>query len=192
MKRISPTGFTIVELLIVIVVIAVLAAIAIFGYTGVQARANFSATQQKFNMALKAIKMYHADKGYYPDSENCASGHYHIWCGFSQGTNDGFIPGIVPQYASSVQNLDPSLPDRTGSSGGDTMLYMSRAANGSSAGTAEFNLIRFRNVDGAGLPANEVTNNPILMTTNGYQVGSGGSTVNYGWGYRSNPSLEWF
>ena len=40
-------GFTIVELLIVIVVIAILAAIAIAAYTNIQDRANDAVVQQK-------------------------------------------------------------------------------------------------------------------------------------------------
>lgn len=189
MRRSRFAGFTIVELLITIVVISILAAVSTAAFNGVKERATFSAAKQKFNTALKAIQLYHTQNGRYPDSENCANGYYHVWCGFNQGVDDGFVPGIVPTYASSLQNLDPSLPDRVnGGSGGDTMLYMSRAANGSSAGTAEFNLIRFRNVDGQGLSQREIIDNPMLMTTDGYQA----SGQNYGWGYRSNPSLPWF
>ena len=188
MSRLHNNGFTIVELLIVIVVIGVLSSVTAVAYNGVSQRANYSVAKQNFSAALKAIELYKQDKGYYPDSENCASGFYHVWCGFNQGTDNGFIPGIVPDYASTVKNLDPSLPNREAGGGGDTLLYMSRAANGTSSGTAEFNLIRYRNVEGQGLSQNEIANNPMLMTTNGYQT----STQNFGWGYRSNPSHEWY
>jgi prepilin-type N-terminal cleavage/methylation domain-containing protein len=186
MKR-RVDGFTIVELLIVIVVIAILASVTVVAFNGVQERATYSATQRKFQDALKAIMLYHADKGEYPNSENCASGYYHIWCGFNQGVDNGFIPGVVPEYVSTVQNLDPSLPDRiNGGPGGDTMLYMSRAANGLSVGTTEFNLIRYRNVNGQGLSELEKIGNDKIMDD--YVI----EGVSYGWGYRSNPAHPWY
>ena len=44
-KQTKSSGFTIVELLIVIVVIAILAAITIVAYNGIQDRANTTANQ---------------------------------------------------------------------------------------------------------------------------------------------------
>jgi prepilin-type N-terminal cleavage/methylation domain-containing protein len=61
-------GFTIVELLIVIVIIAILAAITIVAYNGIQARANTSAAQQAANTMLKKIEAYNAIKSTYPKS----------------------------------------------------------------------------------------------------------------------------
>ena len=53
--RKTTNGFTIVELLIVIVVIAVLAAITIVAYNGIQARANQSKMQADLSQIKKAI-----------------------------------------------------------------------------------------------------------------------------------------
>ncbi len=65
MKR-SLNGFTIVELLIVIVVVAILAAISVVAYNGVQNRANDSAVQSDVrNLAMKVME-YHAINGEYP------------------------------------------------------------------------------------------------------------------------------
>lgn len=59
-------GFTIVELLIVIVVIAILAAITIVAYNGIQARARDNIRYQDVKSIMKALELYKADKGYYP------------------------------------------------------------------------------------------------------------------------------
>lgn len=59
-------GFTIVELLIVIVVIAILAAISIVAYSGVQDRAEASKTASAVSAYKKGLLLYKADKGFYP------------------------------------------------------------------------------------------------------------------------------
>jgi prepilin-type N-terminal cleavage/methylation domain-containing protein len=59
-------GFTIVELLIVIVVIAILAAITIVAYNGVQKRANASATKSGANILQKKVEAYNAIQSSYP------------------------------------------------------------------------------------------------------------------------------
>lgn len=61
-------GFTIVELLIVIVVIAILAAIVIVAYNGVQNRAKNSAAQASANTLQKKVEAYNAEKGAYPST----------------------------------------------------------------------------------------------------------------------------
>ena len=61
-------GFTIVELLIVIVVIAILAAITIVAYNGIQGRAYSSAVQYDLNAIAKNLEIYKLDNGTYPPS----------------------------------------------------------------------------------------------------------------------------
>ncbi len=58
--RKSTSGFTIVELLIVIVVIAILAAISVVAYTGVQTRARASAIASDLKATEKAFNAYKA------------------------------------------------------------------------------------------------------------------------------------
>lgn len=65
MKR-PQAGFTVVELLVVIVVIAILAAISIVAYTGIQGRAHDAAVQSDLRSISQSIMIYHADTGLYP------------------------------------------------------------------------------------------------------------------------------
>lgn len=68
-------GFTIVELLIVIVVIAILATISIVAYNGIQERAGEAALLSDTTQAGKQLKLFQVDKGRYPASvsTDCAA-----------------------------------------------------------------------------------------------------------------------
>ena len=60
------SGFTIVELLVVIVVIGILAAITLVSYTGVTSRANIAVMQSDLSNSSKRLKIYQAIYGSYP------------------------------------------------------------------------------------------------------------------------------
>lgn len=59
-------GFTIVELLIVIVVIGILAAIVIVAYTGVQARAQVAKKESDISQMRNKFSIYSIDNNRYP------------------------------------------------------------------------------------------------------------------------------
>ena len=59
-------GFTIVELLIVIVVIGILAAITIVAFNGIQNRANNTAAKAAADTVLKKAEAYNSIKSSYP------------------------------------------------------------------------------------------------------------------------------
>lgn len=65
MKRMG-SGFTIVELLIVIVVIAILAAISMAGYNSLQQRSNNTAKIAAVNQLIKLIDLYTVQYGKFP------------------------------------------------------------------------------------------------------------------------------
>jgi prepilin-type N-terminal cleavage/methylation domain-containing protein len=64
-------GFTIVELLIVVVVIAILAAITIVSYNGISTRAENTKTVSAVAAWAKALHMYKTDTGDYPATNSC-------------------------------------------------------------------------------------------------------------------------
>jgi len=62
------SGFTIVELLVVIVVIGILAAITIVSYTGISNKAITASLQSDLTNASNQLKMYQVEYGSYPES----------------------------------------------------------------------------------------------------------------------------
>lgn len=64
--RKSTTGFTIIELLIVIVIIAILAAITLVAYGGIKSSAINNQTEAAFTQWIKALHMYKIDNGSWP------------------------------------------------------------------------------------------------------------------------------
>lgn len=74
-------GFTIVELLIVVVVIAILAAITIVSYNGITTRANGSAAQGSASTLQKKVETYAADStvGNYPTALSALTATGQSW-----------------------------------------------------------------------------------------------------------------
>ena len=81
MKK-STNGFTIVELLIVIVVIAILATISIVAYNGISTRARNNIRIQELKQWQKSFELYKAQNGNYP---TMANGGYCLGEGFPVG-----------------------------------------------------------------------------------------------------------
>lgn len=96
MKK-SVTGFTIVELLIVIVVIAILATISIVAYTGIQARARDNIRKSDLAEIKKALLLYNVDKGDWIETgSGCGSnGNGQGWFNYSGGAYPASIASCL-------------------------------------------------------------------------------------------------
>lgn len=128
-------GFTIVELLIVIVVIAILAAISIVAYNGIQQRANNTKTITAANQVVKAISGYIAANGTYPSTGiYCIVPSDNTACTVGNSTNRTIdttlmnnLQTISTLPSSSVASANPNYD-------GITYVYQStKTFNGSAA-----------------------------------------------------------
>lgn len=109
--RAKNSGFTIVELLIVIVVIGVLAAISIVAYTGITQKANNAAIISAANQTLKAIQAYMAAKGDYPTKTTEVCVTINSGCAKS-GSGDVVLPNATFNDAmASVAKPPTSVPN---------------------------------------------------------------------------------
>lgn len=105
----SQRGFTIVELLIVIVVIGVLAAIAIVSYNGIQQRARNIQVIAGVESYHKAIRSYHSVNGAYPTTAGCLGDGYptnRCWEGDS-GTFD--VNATLDSNLAGFMSKKPTL-----------------------------------------------------------------------------------
>lgn len=110
-------GFTIVELLIVIVVIGILAAITIVAFNGVQDRAKWSSLQSDLSSINKAVLVYYAENGSYPATATYPGWSWRYSCA-SGISGNAFIPNI-----STVTTNLKQAPCTGASNNDDTWIY---------------------------------------------------------------------
>jgi general secretion pathway protein G len=100
-------GFTIVELLIVIVVIGILAAITIVAYNGIQSRARDVKRTDDIAAIKKALELYKITNGDYPNqTPNPGNGP-----GFELSTD---VPGTFMEYLKPFMSQVPVDPINSG------------------------------------------------------------------------------
>lgn len=129
-------GFTIVELLIVIVVIAILAAITIVAYNGVQNRARDTNNKTDAVSLVKVAEAVNADTGAYPSAGGTPS-TANLIASFNSGTTAKIPSGVDIQYATApptnanaviAADQTPHLYTVWPCAAGTNIYYPSRAA----------------------------------------------------------------
>lgn len=100
-------GFTIVELLIVVVIVAILASITIVAYTGIQQRSKNSAVAATVTSYVKALMLSATDKSSYPaaPAAGCLDGSTTCWSGASTSTTANLVNALTP-----IMGTLPPLP----------------------------------------------------------------------------------
>jgi len=103
-RHLSRQGFTIVELLIVIVVIAILAAISIVGYNGIQVRARDSIRAQDIAQIQKYALMYNVTEGGLPKTQIYGEDDA---AGFDTSSGGGWMTFLTDSNPSLTPPVDP-------------------------------------------------------------------------------------
>lgn len=101
LPRARQDGFTIVELLIVIVIIGVLAGIVIVAYTGITKRAQDSNAKASFSELKKVVEMYQVDNGSYP--KFCPTDGLGCWINVPTAAETSIV---VPKYSSDTPKFE--------------------------------------------------------------------------------------
>lgn len=131
-------GFTIVELLIVIVIIGILAAITVVAYNGIQNRAQQSAFQSDFTNTVKMTELYYNDSatsGAYPFSATTitqagikltkSSYNAAVWCYPNDRSGWALVADNKDGKTYYISNMQRTMTEYTlnkvqGQSGGTT------------------------------------------------------------------------
>ena len=98
-------GFTIVELLVVIVVIAILASISVVAYTGIQDRATETVMRSDLKTNYNIVQIYMAEHGVYPPSPGQAVPRNSCTPKGEIGTDGFYCPTISDKNSTVVYTM---------------------------------------------------------------------------------------
>ena len=109
--KLDKKGFTIVELLIVIVVIAILAAITIVAFNGIQTRAENTKTINATAQYVKSLRLYKDEAGMYPLTVAPPATTYEYKCLGEIGETCGMVSGTFSGDCQSIGGITNTSSD---------------------------------------------------------------------------------
>lgn len=128
-------GFTIVELLIVVVVIAILAAITIVAYNGITQRATISGMQENVKQTANKINLYKVDNGVFPPNlsalnmDSALFGTATLWAYTT--TSSTFCLSVGSNNSTSTFHIaDTDGSPQSGLCSGHTVASLSNSSTG--------------------------------------------------------------
>lgn len=146
--RINKSGFTIIELIVVIVVIGILAAITLMSYTGVQRRARDDHRVTDVSNIEKAMELYYSDNGSYPVPTGSTGSIINSGWYYSGDNSWTMLSGLMlGSQAIDVLPTDPTNTPSpsvlsTGSYG--YAVFVNNGSNHCGAGKGQMYLIVYR------------------------------------------------
>jgi prepilin-type N-terminal cleavage/methylation domain-containing protein/prepilin-type processing-associated H-X9-DG protein len=168
----STTGFTLVEILVVIVIIATLSALGFQGYRSALTSGNKAVSTENLRQLIAANLLYVSDHGTYCptdiDGKNLT-----LWCGGRSSTSTPFDPqkGLLSEYLGQSRSVGicPQL---------QAMIGTATAFNESGAGGYGYNDTYIGNIPSDSLMPNRPANVPnpsrtLMFATTAFAVKGG-------------------
>ncbi len=159
-------GFTIVELLIVIVVIGILAALVLNSFSGAQRNARNAQTAHAIEAYKKGLLAYAVINGAYPSDVYPSFGLFCLGQGYPGGTCLGGAPESVGLSTALRTTMGSTLP-LAGVGGNATGALFGTSTHGLTVDGVPTAFIRYQ-IDTTGDPNPKCPVGPIISTT-GYQ-----------------------
>jgi prepilin-type N-terminal cleavage/methylation domain-containing protein len=118
--KINRSGFTIVELLVVIITIGILATITVVSYNGVQARSRDTRRRTDVANIIKAMELYYSDNNSYPaPTTNTGSAINNGWYSSGDSSWSKLSTLLLGSQAIDAVPVDPiNTPSGVPSAGG--------------------------------------------------------------------------
>ena len=121
-------GFTLVELLIIIVIIGILAAISMVAYNGVMGRANDATVQQDLKQLATKLEMYRAENSGYPGASGGINNNLSS-LGFKASKSSYYIISSNSNLGYCFQSDDNSIYKVIAKSKSGKNFYISSSSN---------------------------------------------------------------